>query len=111
MSLRARISKAVDDAFNAVGDLAQSGTLSQKNPSGYDFSTNSVSSTNSSSTVEVVITETKRTSGEGYKTIAIIKSGPDVTVYDTLTVNGVSYNIVNHSDNDFAIEMEITREA
>ena len=111
MSLRARISKAVDNAFNAAGDLAKSGTLSQRKPQSYDFSTNSVSATQASLLVSVVITDTKKASGDGYKTTAIMKSGPDISVYDTLTVDSVPYNIINHSDNDFVIEMEIAREA
>jgi len=41
---------------------------------------------------------------------AILKSGVDLSVYDTLTVGSVVYNITDHTDNDFTIEATLTKE-
>jgi len=39
-----------------------------------------------------------------------MKSGIDLSVYDTLTVGTKSYNIVDYSDNNFVIEAQLSRE-
>ncbi len=43
-------------------------------------------------------------------TTAIMKSGIDLSVYDTLTVGAKSYSIVDYSDNNFVIEAQLSRE-
>jgi hypothetical protein len=39
-----------------------------------------------------------------------MKSGVDLSVYDTLTVGTKSYSIVDYSDNNFVIEAQLSRE-
>lgn len=110
MSLSAKVSAAVNKAFAAAGDLVQQGTLSSKNVSSYDFASRSTISTSSTVTVEVIIQTAQRASGEGFTTTAIMKSGVDLSVYDTLTVGTKAYNIVDYSDNNFIIEAQLSRE-
>lgn len=110
MSLSAKVSAAVNKAFAAAGDLVQTATLSSKNVSGYDFASRSTVSTASTVTVEVIIQTAQRASGEGFITTAIMKSGVDLSVYDTLTVGTKAYSIVDYSDNNFVIEAQLSRE-
>lgn len=110
MSLSAKVNAAVDKAFAAAGDLVKQGRLSSKKVSKYDFATRKVVSSTSVILVDVIITTNKRSSGEGFSTSAIMKSGPDLSVYDTLTVDEKSYKIVDYNDNDFIIEVELSRE-
>jgi len=110
MSLSAKVSAAVNKAFAAAGDLVQQGTLSSKNVSGYDLASRSTVSTSTTITVEVIIQTAQKASGEGFITTALMKSGIDLSVYDTLTVGTKSYNIVDYSDNNFVIEAQLSRE-
>lgn len=110
MSLKATLRSAVDTVFNAVGDLAVLATLSSRKVTEYDFASRGVVSTASSQKVEVILLTTQKPTGDGYTTSVIMKSGPDLSVYDTLTVNGVVYNITDYSDNDYAIEATVVRE-
>jgi len=110
MSLSAKVNAAVNKAFTAAGDLVKTGTLSSKNVSAYDFASRSTVSTSSTTSVEVIIETARKGSGEGFITTALMKSGVDLSVYDTLTVGGKAYNIVDYSDNNFVIEAQLSRE-
>jgi len=110
MSLSAKVTSAVNKAFTAAGDLVKQGTLSTKAVSGYDFATRSTVSTSDSITVDVIIQSTQKPSGEGFTVTALMKSGVNISVYDTLTVETKSYNIVDYSDNGFTIEAILTKE-
>lgn len=110
MSLKAKIRAAVNKAFIAVDDLVVVATLSTKNVSGYDFANRGVVSTSGSQTVEVIIQSTQKPSGDGFTTTALMKSGVDLSVYDTLTADGVGYNIVDYTDDGFVITAIIVRE-
>jgi len=110
MSVSAKVTAAVNKAFAAAGDLVKQGTLSTKSVSSYDFSTRSTVSTTGSITVEVIIQSTQKPSGEGFTVTAIMRSGINISVYDTLTVDSKSYNIVDYSDNGFIIEAILTKE-
>ena len=109
MSLSAKIRKAVDTAFSAVGDLAKPGTLSSTEVSSYDFASGDVVSTNSEITVDVIITTTEARDGS-LLTQALMKSGEDLSGYDTLTVSGVTYQIIlPYTDDGFLISANIVR--
>jgi len=110
MSLKAKIKAAVNKAFSAVDDLAVSASLSSKNVSSYDFSNRGVVASNSRKTVDVVITNTQKPSGGGFTTTALMKSGPDLSVYDTLTVGSNIYSIVDYTDDNFVITAIIVKE-
>jgi len=110
MSMKARINNAVEKAFNAIGDLKQTGTLTVKNVGSYDFATQTTSSTISTQSIELFIETKKSKSGEGFKTSALIKGVVDLEVYDSLSIGGVTYNIVSFADNGFITEAELTKE-
>jgi len=110
MSLSSKLDAAVDRAFAAAGDLVKLGTLSTKAVSDYDFSTQQTISSFSTQQVEVIINTKQRSSGESFSVSAIMRSGVDLSVYDTLTVNSIKYKIVDYNDNDFVIEAQLKRE-
>jgi len=110
MSLRNKVTSAVDKAFKAVGDLVVSGTLSSKSVTGYDFSTGLIASTSTSTVVEVIKLTKTNPLTNATSTEAIIKSGVDISVYDTLTIDGVEYNIGDYDDNEFIITLQIKKE-
>jgi hypothetical protein len=108
--MSAKVTAAVTKAFTAAGDLVQVGTLSSKNVSSYNFASRSTVSTSTTITVSVIIQTAQRASGEGFITTALMKSGVDLSVYDTLTVGTKAFNIVDYSDNNFVIEAQLSRE-
>ena len=110
MSLRAKVKRAVDTAFSAVGDLAVNGTLSAREVTGYDFGSRGIVSKNSTKTLQVIILTTQKPSDGSYITSAMMKSGPDLSGYDTLTVGTTVYNVTDYSDDGFAITATIVRE-
>jgi hypothetical protein len=111
MSLSAKVTTAVNKAFAAAGDLVKQGTLSSKSVSGYDFATRSTISTSGSIVVDVIIQSTQKPSGDGFTVTAMLRSGVNLSVYDTLTVNEKVYNIIDYSDNGFTIEAILVKEA
>lgn len=110
MSLRNKISKAVDKAFNAVGDIVQEGKLSSKSVSGYDFTSGTVQSTSSTKVVEVIILSQKKPTTDTFTIEAIMKSGIDLSVYDTLTVDKMVYTIADYDDDGFVIKAILKKE-
>jgi len=111
MSMKSTVTKAVDKAFSAVGDLAVKATLSNKSVTSYSFSTGQVASSVLTVPTKVIITTTSSSSRGSSKLLGIIKSGVSVDVYDTLTVGKVSYNIESHVDNGYTIELQLVKEA
>jgi len=110
MSLGAKITDAVNRAFIAASDLVKTGTLSSKTVTAYDFGSRGVTSSSSIATVEVIITDTKKSSVQPYSSTAIFKAGPDMSVYDTLTVNSVVYRITDYTDSGYHIEATLVKE-
>jgi hypothetical protein len=110
MSLSAKLNAAVDRAFAAASDLVKTGTLTSKAVSSYDFANQKTISRTTTKTVEVIITTKQRASGESFSVSAIMRTGVDLSVYDTLTVDKTTYKIVDYNDNDFVIEAKLKRE-
>jgi hypothetical protein len=110
MSLRTTVSNAVDKAFAAAGDLVQAGKLSSKKVTGYDFSGSGTVSTSSTKVVDVILTNTKKPTSKSFETLAIMKSGIDVSIYDTIKINNKKYNIESYADDDFVITLVLARE-
>jgi hypothetical protein len=110
MSLKAKLSAAVDKAFAAIGDLAVSGTISNKTVGSYDFATGATVGTTSSKAVKVFIQSTNKPSDGAFSSTAIMKSNMSVDGYDTLTVGSTVYNITDHTDDGFVITLSLTRE-
>ena len=110
MSLKAKVSAAVDKAFAAIGDLAVSGTLSNKNAGSYDFATGQTVTTTTSKLVKVFLESTTKPSDGSFETKAMMKSNVVVDGYDTITIGTTVYNITDFTDDGFVITMKLTRE-
>jgi hypothetical protein len=110
MSLKAKVNSAVDKAFAAIGDLAVSGTLSNKNATSYDFATGQAVATTTSKTVKVFLQSTNKPSDGSFNTTALMKSNVNVDGYDTITIGTTVYNITDFTDDGFVITMQLLRE-
>jgi len=110
MSLKAKVSAAVDKAFAAIGDLAVSGTLSNKNADSYDFATGQTITTTTSKAVKVFIESTDKTSDGAFQSKALMKSNVVVDGYDTLTIGTTVYSVTDFQDDGFVITLSLTRE-
>jgi hypothetical protein len=110
MSMKAKITAAVDKAFAAIGDLAVSGTISNTNVASYDFAAGETVGSTSSKTVKVFIESTTKPSDGAFSSTALMKSNMSVDGYDTLTVGRTVYNITDHVDDGFVITLSLTRE-
>ena len=112
MSLKAKITAAVNKAFNAVGDLVEKGKLSNTTASNYDFATRSTTTTSKTETVDVIILDTSKDAGVHHDTVkGIMKAGPTLDYYDTLTVNKVKYSIVSYQNNGYTVDLVLKKEA
>jgi len=109
MSLKAKINSAVDKAFKAAGDLVVQGQLSVEDASNYDFSLRKTVSSTETLIVEVILQSTQKPLGDVFKTTALMKSGILFGSYDTLTVNNLSYSIVDYTDDGFVITAILVR--
>jgi hypothetical protein len=110
MSVKAKIKQAVDKAFTSVGDLAVDGTLASKTVSGFNFATQTTTSVSKSEVVKVIITTEEDPSGGPNSLRGLLKSGVDLSVYDTLTVDTKSYNITSSTDDGFLITASLVKE-
>jgi len=110
MSLSEKVTAAVNKAFTAAGDLVKTGTLVSKSVSSYDFATRGTVSTSTTTAVDVIMQTKKKSSGEGFTVSALMKTGINLSAYNTLTIDSVSYNIVDYTDNDFIVEAILSKE-
>lgn len=111
MSLKAKIKGAVDKAFSAAGDLVLTGSLQDTKATSYDFASGTTTSTTKSISVQIIFLDTKKSTDSAYAVNAIIKSGPSLDGYDKIVVAGKTYGIVDFSDNGFAVEITLKKEA
>jgi len=110
MSLKAKVSAAVDKAFAAIGDLAVSATLSNKNAGSYDFATGQTVTTTTTQAVKVFLETTDKSSDGAFQSKALMKSNVVVDGYDTLTIGTAVYNVTDFMDDGFVITLSLTRE-
>jgi len=110
MSLRAKVNAAVDKAFAAIGDIAVSGTLSNRNAGSYNFATGETVSTTTTKAVTVFLQSTNKPSDGSFNTTALMKSNVKVDGYDTITIGTTVYNITDFTDDSFVITLQLVRE-
>ena len=118
MSLSARITSSVTKAFNSVGDLVKTASLSNKDVSSFDFATGETVSTDSSVTLKVILDSTQKPSREGFTTTAFMKTSElakastpiDLSGYDTITIDSKAYNIIDFTDDGFVTRAIIVKE-
>jgi hypothetical protein len=109
------VKKQVDSAFRLVGDLASNVVLQQSKTTGYDFNSGTVQKAVSQPKIIKGIIQNKRRndSSNTRMTALLIKSVDidDPTLYDTVLVDNVLWNIVPpYNDNGYTITFEIRRE-
>lgn len=102
MSLRAKITKAVDTAFAKVGDLAQPVTLETKTSQSYDFGNNTTSSNVESTSVTAIVlyADQKDIPDEAIanprKEVLIKeKDLPNPKTFDEVTIEGQKHTIIS----------------
>jgi len=110
MSMVATLKNAVDTAFFKAGDLVKIGTLSDRSVTSYDFSTGKTVGVENTLEREVILFTKKLPNGSGWSIDGMMKSGVNIDAYDTLTVEGVVYNITNIEDDDFSINLYLSKE-
>jgi hypothetical protein len=111
MSLKRTVQSAVNKAFNAAGDLKEVGTLQGPKITGYDLEVGAVVEKPSSSTqVDVIVTQSNKQDDSTTSYSAMIKSGPDLSVYKTIKINKKVYKLGTYTDNGFVIEINLMEE-
>jgi hypothetical protein len=114
MNINLLIGKNLDITFKLLKSQVVSATLNKKNPSDFDFSTANVT-TNPSTVITDVIelkSRIKRSENPTETKEVLIKTSeiPDITFFDEITLNNVSWSIGNTIANGkFVTLLEISR--
>jgi len=117
MAFKSLLKSQVKKTFDLyLQDLAQDVTLTNKTASSYNFATGQTTVSDVSSvTVKGVIVEEKKDPKDPLNTTTsrdlLLINAEDVTdfnLYDSINVNGKTFNINSFSNNGFLIEADIT---
>lgn len=112
MSQRSKVTKAVEKAFEKIGDLALDAAFSNKTVSSFNFTTGEVVQTTQVKTKKVVIQSSMSESG-GVPTITTTlitqSTGEDFSVYTEVTIGSAVYNIVKIVDDSYLVTAIIVR--
>jgi hypothetical protein len=115
MSYTKLIDNSLKLAFTALKDLAIDGTFTRTNTTSFNFQTNTASSTTTSVTSKIVITDiTKRSENKNSKMKQLLvksKDIGDIKAYDSVLISGESWRIgpvIN--DSGFIYSLEIYKE-
>jgi hypothetical protein len=101
MSLTAKITKAVDTAFNKVGDLAKTVTLQITASQSYNFGTNEKTETTTSTDVLAIVLYadqdiTSESIANPVKEVLVKESDlPDPKSYDKVVIDSQSHTIIS----------------
>jgi len=116
MGYRASIQQKVRAAFNQVGDLASNAILTQKDSSSFDFATQTtVKVTQPSKAIKVILINEGRDKSDSNTITAEVmilsENVSDLTYYDTIVINGITWTIGTPSFNDgFITTVKVKRE-
>lgn len=115
MSYRSMVLKQVRNAFRLIGDLAINVTFLGARATEFDFgSSEAVISTSASKSIKAVKLETKREPSDGStNTMSIMIIAADVgdlSDYDSVKIDGDTWNIVGHISNDYTINIDLSKE-
>jgi protein involved in temperature-dependent protein secretion len=117
MAFKSLLKSQVKKTFDLyLQDLAQDVTLTNKTASSYNFATGQTTVSDVSSvTVKGVIVEEKKDPKDPLNTTTsrdlLLINAEDVTdfnLYDSISINGKTFNINSFSNNGFLIEADIT---
>ena len=116
MSYQKLIEQSVNLAFNSVKDLAETGLISQKNSTTFDFGTNETTTTSViTKKIKVIVTSIKRKTIDGFVTTkAVLLKAVDVddiTLYDNILLKDGKWNFGSVLENNgFVITVAIFKE-
>jgi hypothetical protein len=105
----------VRQAFKAAKDLVKDVTLSTRTATGFDFGAGTATmSATTTKVVKALIVEKSRktdTSIAAYTELLMVSEDiGDPTIYDTVTIDGIVWNIVPpYKNNGYTITVEIVR--
>lgn len=114
MSLRKKIEQAVDKAFNAVGDIAETVKLQSKTAGSYDFATGQASATTTETTIDAIVmsVEQKPDAEEilaPRKEVYVKeKELTNPALYDTVVIDNVNHTIINFTHQPGLITLLVT---
>ena len=103
-------------AFKLIGNLARQVTLVQSDSSTFNFSSETaVTSAAKTSSVKAVFTSKGRERGEGNtirgELLMLSEDFDDLTVYDKVIIEGVTWNIVPpYVDDEYTVVVNVSRE-
>lgn len=101
MTIRSKITTAVNLAFKGVGDLAQTVTLKVKTARSYNFATGAASSTETSTDVTAIVISQEESDSESkgtpFKEVYIKEADlPNPKLYDTITIASQDHSITSY---------------
>jgi hypothetical protein len=114
MSLRNKITSAVDKAFNAVGDLAEDVTLRVKQSGSYDFTTGTTTDTYDESTVSAIVMYVKQKPDApeilSPRKEVLIKEEDlkNPAIYDEVIISEVTHTIISYTKEPGLITLLVT---
>jgi len=114
MSLRKKINSAVNKAFVAVGDLAETVTLQTKATSTYDFSTGLTADTFEEASIQAIIMSVKQEPDQAEiiaprKEVYIKeKDLASPALYDKVIINSVAHVIINFTQQPGLVILLVT---
>jgi hypothetical protein len=114
MSIRAKITQAVNAAFSAVGDLAQTVTLKVSSEGTYDFSTGINSTTVTESTVVGIVIamdeDPQRESIGTPMSEVYIKEAdlPNPKLYSVVSIASVDHSIISYKVEPGLVTLRVT---
>lgn len=111
MALKERITNSVNKAFDKIDSLLVNATLTSKFVSDFDMTAGSIINTQTTIVKRVFLEEKISRSSEG--SVKVIKvyfksDGSNYSVYDTLTINLNTYNVILTADSGYLITMELS---
>ena len=113
MSIRNKITIAVNQAFKGVKDLAQTVTLKGSTNASYDFSTGTVSSTTSSLAIEAIVILQEEDSTDPKVTpikevYAKESELPNPKLYDKIEIDSLDHSILSYSLEPGLVILKVT---
>ena len=115
MGLQATIQNAVKSIFTAVGDIAKTATYTINPNSSYNPVTGAVTTTGTAQTISVIRDEYQSNEIDGQSILntdvrfltPVVDFTGTPTTNDTITIDGVTYNVVGMPEKDPADAMYV----
>ena len=112
MGLSATLTKAVDKAFLAVGDLKRTAEVTLKETSGWDVATGKPIASTQTLSVDVILL-TKTTADKSIETVDLIFKASQLpgNLSTTVTIDGISYKLIPPIvNNGYSVEVKAKKE-